>query len=134
MNLRRSLLAALALTACCATGASAAPLDPPACAALDKERGELIAAGLKADMEKGPAWAKANLAAERLAKIQRLIAIEEQLSFRCDKLVTAAPQIKEPPKPEPAKADATASKQGGDIFEGLNFGNVPPPKRKTRPK
>lgn len=133
MNLRRSLFAALAVT-CGASGLRAAPLDQPACAALDKERGDLIASGLKTDMEKGPAWAKANLAAERLDKIQRLIAIEEQLSFRCDKLVTAPPQIKEPPKPEPAKADASASKQGGDIFEGLNFGNLPPPKRKTKPK
>lgn len=134
MNLRRSLLAALIGSLCCAAGVRAAPLDPPACAALDKERDDLLAAGLKTDMDKGPAWAKANLAAERLAKIQRLIAIEEQLSFRCDKLVTAAPQIKEPPKPEPAKADAAASKPGGDIFEGLNFGNLPPPKRKAKHK
>lgn len=88
--------------------AGAAPLEPEACAKFRTERQGLIADGVKTDMGKGPEWAKANLSPERLGKIERLIAVEEQLSFRCDELVTAKPQMKEPPKP--AK---TAGEDGG---------------------
>jgi hypothetical protein len=136
MTVRKShSIAALAPVAflMCAS-ANAAPLEQSACAALNNERDRLIASGLKSDMERGPEWAKTNLAADRLQQIQRLIAVEEQLSFRCDKLVTAAPQIKEPPKPEPGKAEASAAKPVDDIFEGLNFGAMPPPKRKAKQK
>jgi len=88
-------------------GAPASPLAPQACTALKTERQDLIASGAKSDMEKGPVWAKANLSSERLGKIERLIAVEEQLSFRCDDPVTARPQLKKPP----AK---TANADGGD--------------------
>ena len=98
-----------------APAALAAPLDPEACAALKTEHRDLVAAGAKSDMTRGPEWAKANLAPERLGKIERLIAVEEQLSFRCGEQLTARPQIKEPPKPDPAAGVASP---------------IPPPKRK----
>lgn len=79
--------------------ALAAPLDPEACTALKTEHTSLVAAGAKSDMSRGPEWAKANLAPDRLEKIKRLITIQEQLSFRCGEQLTARPQIKEPPKP-----------------------------------
>lgn len=85
---------------------AAAPLEPEACAALRSEHQGLVADGAKSDMDRGPEWAKANLAPERLGKIERLIAVQEQLSFRCGELLTARPLIKEPPKPP---AGATAS-------------------------
>ncbi|WP_171946458.1 hypothetical protein [Hyphomicrobium sp. CS1GBMeth3] len=79
--------------------ALAAPLDPEACTALKTEHTSLVAAGAKSDMSRGPEWAKTNLAPDRLDKIKRLIAVEEQLSFRCGEQLTARPQIKELPKP-----------------------------------
>lgn len=120
------------LLATSASCAAAAPLDPEACAGLNTEREGLIGAGVKTDMERGPDWAKTNLPAERLQKIARLIAVEEQLSFRCGQLVTATPQIKEPPKPEPQKAEASAAKPAGDGVAGRKAATVPPPKRKAQ--
>jgi hypothetical protein len=111
---------------------AAAPLDPQACKDLNAERDAMIGAGIKTDMDRGPDWAKANLPEDRLKKIERLISVEEQLSFRCGQLVTATPQIKEPPKPPEEKAAAAGAKPGDDVFGGLTFGEVPPPKRKPK--
>jgi len=118
------LLAGLVVTP---PSALAAPLEPDACAILKTERQGLIADGVKTDMGKGPEWGKANLSPERLGKIERLIAVEEQLSFRCDELVTAKPQMKEAPKP--AKADAApqgASKQAANAAAGGAPGDPAP--------
>jgi hypothetical protein len=123
------LLAALALAP---RLAAATPLEPQACTALKTERQGLIADGVKTDMGKGADWAKANLPAERLGKIERLIAVEEQLSFRCDDLVTARPQMKEPPKPA-AKAQADESdKQAGDSASATADGSGAAPQKPTR--
>lgn len=63
--------------------AFAEPMDKATCAAMSAEYQGLIAAGLKADLEKGPEWGKANLNEERLKLIARLIEVEETLAFRC---------------------------------------------------
>jgi hypothetical protein len=115
-----------------AAPAAAAPLDPQACKDLNAERDVMIGAGLKADMDRGPDWAKANLPEDRLKKIERLISVEEQLSFRCGQLVTASPQIKEPPKPPEENAAAAGAKPADEVFSGLGFGDVPAPKRKPK--
>jgi hypothetical protein len=114
MRIHRTLLRAALTIAAAPAAALAAPLDPEACAALKTEHASLVAAGAKSDMSRGPAWAKANLAPERLGRIERLITVEEQLSFRCGELLTARPQMKEPPQP----AAGVSS-------------NIPPPKRKS---
>ncbi|HEX2842402.1 hypothetical protein [Hyphomicrobium sp.] len=115
--------------------AVAAPLDPPACTALKTEYDGLIAAGAKADMDRGPEWAKTNLAPDRLGKIERLIAIEEQLSFRCGEQLTARPAIKELPKPPQtagADPDQPTAKLNGNATGGGTPSNIPPPKRKNK--
>ncbi|MBN8912983.1 MAG: hypothetical protein J0H65_13205 [Rhizobiales bacterium] len=106
------LCTALALAA---APARAAPLDPETCTTLKTEYDGLVAAGAKADMDRGPAWAKANLTPDRLGKIERLLAVGEQLSFRCGDQVTARPALKELPKPEGGKG---------------TLSNIPLPKRK----
>ncbi len=110
-----------------------APLDPPACAALKTEYDGLVAAGAKADMDRGPEWAKTNLAPDRLGKIERLIAVEEQLSFRCSEQLTARPALKELPKPpaadQPGQAGAKVTSEARD---GGTPSNIPPPKRKNK--
>ncbi|KAB2937678.1 MAG: hypothetical protein K8F92_17700, partial [Hyphomicrobium sp.] len=61
----------------------AAKLDKSACADLFSELATITATGVKADMQRGPEWAKANMSAERLQSIRRLLEIEDQLEFRC---------------------------------------------------
>jgi hypothetical protein len=80
--------------------AEAAKLDKAACADLSKELAAITATGVKADMQRGPEWAKANMPIERLQSIRRLLEIEDQLEFRCarggkqkDKGPAPAPQV-----------------------------------------
>jgi hypothetical protein len=61
----------------------AAPLDGEACGRLKQEQTELAKAGIKQNMAKGPGWASSNLSPDKLAEIQRLIEVEEQIAFRC---------------------------------------------------
>jgi hypothetical protein len=89
-----SLLATVASVALGASAAWAAPLDEAACTQLKEEHAQLAKGGTKADLDKGPAWAKANLTPERLKEVERYIAVEEQLLFRC-------------PQPKPAREAAT---------------------------
>src|SRR5262245_28498552 len=76
--------------------ARAAPLDADTCAKLRGEHSQLELAGVEKDMEKGPEWAKANLAADKLDRIRRFIDLEEQLLFRCrDKSLVSLPAEQE---------------------------------------
>ena len=63
--------------------ASAVPLDPAACEELREKLETLRSEGAAADMARGPEWARANLAPERLQRIGTLLEMEEQLNFRC---------------------------------------------------
>lgn len=83
--------------------ASAAALDKEACDALKAEAGQLVQAGVKAGMARGPEWAKANLPAERLAQIARLIEVEQSIAFRCPQ---PKPPLERAEKEIPVKAEA----------------------------
>jgi hypothetical protein len=74
--------------------ARATPLDADTCAKLQGEQERLENVGVEKDMAKGPVWAKANLAPEKLDLVRRFIEIEEQLLFRCRNkaLVHLAPE------------------------------------------
>ena len=122
------LCTAFTLAASFAPSAEAAPLEPEACTALKTELQSLLAAGAKSDMDRGPEWAKANLTPDKMAKVERLIAVEEQLSFRCGEQLTARPALKELPKPE-----------GGPAVAAITDGScqpsrIPPPIRKDAAK
>ena len=78
----RSALAA-AVAAAWPGVALADKLDKAACANLVSELTTITASGARADMERGPEWAKANLAPDRLQSIQRMLEIDDQLEFRC---------------------------------------------------
>lgn len=142
MRIDGALLCGALLLVAGASHATAAPLEPEACATLKTELQGLVAGGAKSDMDRGPEWAKTNLAPDRLAKIERLITVEEQLSFRCGELLTARPIITEPPKTEGDKPGATAaglsaSDAGPSAGERPARGtpsNIPPPKRKDAGK
>jgi hypothetical protein len=61
----------------------AAPLDKDECAKLKTEQSQLERDGVRGSMARGPEWAKANLAGDKLEQIHRLIDVDEQLLFRC---------------------------------------------------
>jgi hypothetical protein len=73
----------LALFAAGGGVACAERLDKDTCKSLIVERDSLVAAGVQGEMDRGPEWAKTNLAPERLSEIKRLMELGEQLEFRC---------------------------------------------------
>jgi hypothetical protein len=80
--------------------AGAAPLDGEGCTRLKIEQAALEKAGVRTSMAKGPQWAKANLAPERLTDIKRLIEVDEQILFRCQ----GTPLVQLPPEPDDPSA------------------------------
>ena len=62
----RSVVAAARLASCRPARRWAAKLDKAACAELSTELNALAGTGIKAEMERGPEWAKANMPPERL--------------------------------------------------------------------
>lgn len=82
--------------------AVAEPMDKASCAAMSAEYQGLIAAGLKADLEKGPEWGKANLNEDRLKLVARLIEVEETLAFRCRTLAIPIKRREAVPGLDPA--------------------------------
>lgn len=147
--------AGLALAAALAGGsAGAVPLDSETCEALKAEHSLLAGAGVKADMQHGPEWAKSNLPAERLQRILRFIEVEQQLLFRCPSAAERAEEerrkeldarkateakageeaAKEPAtKPEPAKADAPGA-AGPAASKDKASGAEKEPQGKAKPK
>src|SRR5262245_38116503 len=103
-------------------GAAAAALDQEACARLKTELLQLELAGVRVSMAKGPDWAKANLATDKLDQIRRLLEVEAQILFRCQgkPLVVlpegvdaepVPPERKEAGTPPPAADGKAAPKQ-----------------------
>lgn len=124
----RHLLAAAAFLSLVSLGetARAEPLAELQCKALKEEYEKLLYAGVKSDVERGAEWGKVNLPRVRLELIQRLIAVEEQLSFRCGDLVTARPTLLNKAEAAPPTPDA----------KGNSAAKPPatPPKKKRRAK
>lgn len=100
--------------------AGAVPLDQGTCAQLMSEQAQLIGAGVKDSMARGPNWAGAGASLMRLKEIERLIEVEEQLKFRCPL-----------PKPvEPAEAGGGASEGTTNAAAAKRATTVPAPVRK----
>jgi hypothetical protein len=81
----RRFLAHVALAASILVSADvgAEPLDAATCGLLKGEQTALEQAGVRNSMAKGPEWARANLGADKLQDIRRLMHLDEQLLFRC---------------------------------------------------
>jgi hypothetical protein len=102
--------------------ARAERLDAEGCARLKGELALLEQAGVRATLAKGAEWGKANLAADKLGEVRRLIELDEQLLFRCQgkPLVLLPVTVDQdlPPKTddaddgkEPAAKDKTGDEQ-----------------------
>jgi hypothetical protein len=80
----RRIVAAFAVTWVSTGALLAAPkLDKETCDQLKTEQATFAASGIAADFEKGPVWANANLAPDRLRELEHYILLDEQLKFGC---------------------------------------------------
>lgn len=100
-------LVAAALVAHALAAAHAAPLDKDECAKLKGEQALLEQGGVRGSMGRGPEWAKANLSADKLEQVRRIIEIDEQLLFRCQG--KSLVNLKEVPDPDPAASTGKAA-------------------------
>ncbi len=123
--------------------ALATKLDKAACASLASELNSVLATGVKAEMERGPEWAKANMPPERLQSALRLLEIEDQLEFRCGGRAkatakpeqTAAPGATTTPggpnTPAATTTPGTTTTSGTTTTPGVLPANVPPDSTKA---
>lgn len=63
--------------------AGTAKLDKETCAQFKNEQVKFIQSGILADLQRGPAWGKSNLSADRLREIEHFIMLDEQIKFAC---------------------------------------------------
>lgn len=98
--------------------ALARPMEDSACTALKAELATLNDQGVRREMEKGPEWAKANLSQEKLAKIARLIEVDEGILFRC-------------PRPKPVAVAAPKDGQADAAGERAPAAKAARPKAKS---
>lgn len=97
----------------------AAALDPATCQTLFEEHAGLIDPEMREDLKRGPEWAKANLAAERLEKLAKVIELEEALAFRCPKRAAEGNLIvrlgPKPKKPQAVEKPVTSGLETGSV-------------------
>ncbi len=93
--------------------AGAEPLDAETCGKLNGERVQLEFAGAGTNMAKGPEWAKANLSADAVKQVMRLIDVEAQLLFRC-----AGPNLINLPTEAPDPAAVADTAKASDAAKG----------------
>jgi hypothetical protein len=89
------LLCSVATLVLAVRDVGAAPLDAETCGKLNGERLQLEFAGARANMAKGPEWAKGNLSPDAMKQVRRLIDIDAQMLFRCTgfNLVNLSPDV-----------------------------------------
>jgi len=113
--------------------AGAAPLDAESCTKLKGEQALLDQTGVRGNMAKGPQWAKANLAADKVEQIRRLIEVDEQLLFRCTgkSLVELPPEL----EADPAAPSTEANDDAKDAPAGASKADkkAPPAADKAKP-
>ena len=109
--------------------ANAASLDKETCDKLKGEQAQLEGAGVRNAMAKGPEWAKANLAADKLGEIKRLIEVDELLLFRCQ----GRPLVVLPPEVEldPAAKTGEGKEDGQEADAKGTEKKAPPPAKKA---
>jgi len=133
-RLGRVLGAQVLLLACCGAAAAAA-LDQEACARLKTELLQLELAGARTSMAKGPEWAKANLGADKLQQIKRLLEVDEQILFRCQgkPLVVLPEGVDAEAAPAPAERgkDGAAAKPAAESKGATKDPASPPSKAKA---
>ena len=109
---KAAIFASLFVLAMSDTNASALGIGD--CEAYEREHEQYVASGIRADMLRGPEWAKANLPANRVQQVLRFLFLEEQIRFRCQDLFAEAELIE-----MERRAEAAAREKA--------LANIPPP-------
>ncbi|MGE0053630.1 MAG: hypothetical protein AB7S74_05415 [Hyphomicrobium sp.] len=136
--------------------AASPKLDKDTCDQLQAEQAKFMQSGIMSDIEKGAAWGKANLSAERLREVEHFILLDEQVKFGCrvvsltdegKKVEEAAkrlelnpnldPTLPPPPKKPTAKStDSKSSKSAPKPADAPKSGDTKPPasaKKSSKP-
>ena len=113
---RRSPFALAALIVAALLGplqpAAARPLEDARCTEIQAERDKLVAGGVRAQMTRGPAWARDNLPREAVDRIAQLIDLDEQLMFRCPLKFSSSPlKVAKPETDEDDEKDGNDTEQ-----------------------
>ena len=107
-----------------------AALDKDSCNRLKTEQDGLEKQGVRANILKGPEWAKANLPADKLEQVRRVIELDEQLLFRC----AGKPLVVLPPEPDPAAPPPEEKEKGDGKKAPAGKAAAKEPKAKTKDK
>ena len=155
MRVRIAVLAAFAGLIAPLAAANAARLEKEACDGLKAEQATLVAAGVRDKMQGGPEHAKAAFGPAVLEQIKRLIEVEEQITFRCDRPRIAAlrppaptpppgaepapaageePAAESPAHPKPKKQKKAKAPAAAPAVEGETAAAPPAPPKKKKPK
>jgi hypothetical protein len=132
----RSLVLSAVVLVLQAGAAGAASLDKETCDKLKGELALLEGAGARGNMAKGPEWAKANLAADKLIEIKRLIEVDELLLFRCQgrQLVILPTEVElDPAAAEPKEDGTEATTKDGKAAPAGEKKAAPPAKKAAAP-
>ena len=108
---------------------SSDPLPKDRCEALVAERALLEAGGADENILKGPEWGKAHLTQQQIEYVRRLIAVRENLLFRCREFDIIRDPT--PPSIAPAAAPAPGRKPAPPVTTKPADG-IPPPVRPER--
>lgn len=132
---RAAALIALAASSVAPASATAPRIDADACNEMRIEQTKFIETGILADLARGPEWAKANLAPEKLRQIELFIMLDEQLKFGCRdaKITLGEPEGEaagQDAAPGPGQPPAKPVKKPKPGDAGLDQGQPEKPKRK----
>jgi hypothetical protein len=105
-NLGLLAVAAISGGVLAAVPAAAEPLPPETCEVLKGELALLEGGGAGFNVQRGVEWGKANLSPEQIRYVARLIALREQIIFRCRPAMIEMPT---PPLPPPAPPAPSAT-------------------------
>jgi hypothetical protein len=114
-------MVALAILIGVSSTASAAPLAPDECLAIDFEKKSMEDAGVIDDFAQSPGLAQYTYAGSRLERMRRYLDIKEKVLFRCPNLVVLkATEVEATDAASPeaaAKAAAEAQKEADKAAE-----------------
>jgi hypothetical protein len=128
--------------------ATAPKLDAETCNQLRLEHMKYVASGAATDVQRGPEWAKANLAQDKLRDIELFIQLEEQINFGCrdakltmdaERAAEAAKRLEmnpdlDPTAPLPAETQSTGDNDAtANVAAGVSSGDAKT-KVKLKPK
>ncbi len=120
------LAASLIVLAAAPATLNAEPLPPEACDGMRRELTTLESGTAAASLARGPEWAKTNLSPEQIALVSQLIALREQVLFRCRPTL-----IETETPPAPIDPEKVPLPEPNTVLRAIIAANPPPPSAET---